>query len=283
MKEKIGPFKLYKKVPNDICYGHIYTMNVTLPVPYYSKRTIRVFLPEDFDENKKYPLLIMSDGQNIVDKYTSAYGAWEIDKREHELLLEGYKSFIVVGIDCPKGPIERAYEYSFPFIGINNWESGNYNKDFSLPCYSHLLYEYIAKQLLPLIRQYFPISNNRKDIACGGSSMGGVFALSLICSYPNEFGAAFCFSPGFFLYDQEKVDDFLEKTMPNFDKNHKLFFYSGNIGFEHQFLKDTKGMYEYFLAKGFNKNVDLLIDLKAEHNEYCWSLHFNEAIKFWQL
>lgn len=283
MKEKIGPFKLYKKVPNDICYGLIYTMEVNLPLPYYSKRTIRVYLPEDFDENKKYPLLVMSDGQNIVDKYTSAYGAWEIDKRQHELLLEGYKSFIVVGIDCPKGPIERAYEYSFPFIEINNWESGNYNKQLNLPCYSHILYGYIAKQLLPLIRQYFPISDNRKDIACGGSSMGGVFALSLITSYPEDFGVAFCFSPGYFLYEKSKVDEYLKKVMPNFDKDHKLFFYSGNIGFEHLFLDDTEGMYEYFLKQGFNKNVDLLIDLKAEHNEYCWSLHFNEAIKFWQL
>lgn len=283
MKEKIGPFKLYKKEPNDICYGQIYTLEVNLPLPYYPKRTVRVFLPEDFTENKKYSLLVMSDGQNIVDKYTSAFGAWEIDKRQHELLKEGHKSFIVVGIDCPKGPAERAYEYSFPFIKIKNWKSGNYNKGPKLDCYSHLLYEYIAKQLLPLIRKYFPISDERKDIACGGSSMGGVFALSLITSYPEDFGIALCFSPGFFLYDEKEVDAYLENIMPNFDQNHKIFFYSGNVGFEHQFLKDTKGMYEYFLSKGFNKNVDLVIDLKAEHNEYCWSLHFKEAIKFWQL
>ena len=283
MKEKIGPFKLYSKQPNDICFGHIYTTEVKLPLPFYPKRTVRVFLPEDFDESKTFPVLFMSDGQNIVDRYTSAYGAWEIDKRQHELILEGYKPFIVVGIDCPKGPIERAYEYSFPFIRISNWESGNYKEKKNRPLYSHLLYEYIAKQLLPLIRKYFPISNKREDIACGGSSMGGVFALSLITSYPDDFGAALCFSPGYFLYNEDEVDAYLEKIMPSFDKNHKLFFYSGNVGFEHAFLKDTKGMYEYFLSKGFNKNVDLQIDLEAEHNEYCWSMHFIDAIKFWQL
>ena len=283
MKQKIGPFKLYTKQPNDIQFGHIYTMNVTLPVPFYSKRIIRVFLPEDFDENKKYPVLFMSDGQNIVDKYTSAYGAWEIDKRQHELLEQGFKSFIVVGIDCPRGPIERAVEYSFPHLIIKNWKSGNYNETPNYDCYSHLLYEYIAKQLLPLIRENFPISNKREEIACGGSSMGGVFALSLITSYPEDFGTALCFSPGYFLYNHQEVRDYLDKIIPSFDKNHKIFFYSGNIGFEHQFLKDTKGMYQYFLEHGFNKNVDLVIDLEAEHNEYCWSMHFIEAIKFWQL
>ena len=112
--------------------------------------------------------------------------------------------------------------------------------------------------------------------------MGGVFALSLITSHPEDFGTALCFSPGYFLYKEKEVDAYLEKMMPNFDRNHKLFFYSGNIGFEHQFLKDTKAMHGYFLAQGFNKKVDLIIDLKAEHNEYCWSLHFKEAIRFWQ-
>ena len=283
MKEKIGPFTLYKKLPNDINYGYIYTMEVSLPLPFYKKRTVRVYLPEDFSFDKEYPLLVMSDGQNIVDKYTSAYGAWEIDKREHELLIEGFKSFIVVGIDCPKGPIERAYEYSFPHLRIQNWESGNYQKVYSIKCYSHQLYEYIAKELLPSVKKYFPISKNRSDIACGGSSMGGVFALSLITSYPDEFGVALCFSPGYFLYDEIEVKNYMDEKMKNFDLDHKLFFYSGNVGFEHQFLKDTKGMYNYFLSLGFNKNVSLLIDLEAEHNEYCWSKHFAEAIKFWQL
>ena len=283
MKANIGPFKLYTKQPNDICYGHIYTLKVKLPLPFYKERIIRVYLPEDFDENKKYPLLIMSDGQNIVDRYTSAYGAWEIDKRQHELLLEGYKSFIVVGIDCPKGPIERAIEYSFPNLSIINWESGHYSKSKKDIHYSHLLYEYIAKQLLPLIREHFPISDKREDIACGGSSMGGVFALSLITSYPELFGVALCFSPGYFLYDKNEVRHYMDESMTRFDKNHKLFFYTGCVGFEEAFIEDTKAMYQYFIDKGFNKNVDLQIDLEAEHNEYCWSMHFPEAIRFWQL
>ena len=282
MNKKIGPFTLYSAQPNDICYGQIYTMEVELPLPYYKKRTVRVFLPEDFDEKKRYPLLVMSDGQNIVDKYTSAFGAWEIDKRQHELISQGYKSFIVVGIDCPKGPIERAYEYSFPGIEIANWESGTYRREQRLELYSHLLYEYIAKQLIPLIYKYFPISNDRKEIACGGSSMGGVFALSLLTSYPEIFGTALCFSPGYFLYDKKEIKAYMDGCISKIDKDHKLFFYTGMVGFEASFVKDTKSMYEYFLAHGFNKNVDLLIDEKAEHNEYCWSIHFNEAVRFWQ-
>ena len=84
MQKKIGPFRLYEKVPNDINFGHIFTMEVELPVLYYKKRIIRVYLPEHYDESKEYPLMVMADGQNMVDHYTSAFGAWELDKRQHE-------------------------------------------------------------------------------------------------------------------------------------------------------------------------------------------------------
>ena len=279
--KQIGPFKLYEKKPNDICYGSIYTTNVVLPLLYYPKRTIRVFLPEDYDEKKTYKVLIMSDGQNIVDKYTSAFGAWEIDKKQHELLKEGYPSFIVVGIDCPVGPLERAIEYSFPFIKLEPKEEGVELSQKNLKFESHLLYEYIASTLLPLLRKHFPISNKREDVGVAGSSMGGVFALSMLLYAPKEIGFALSFSPGFFLYTKNEVEKYVLERLKLLDQNHKIFFYSGNVGFEAKFLERTKDMYELFIENGFNKhNVDLLIDLDAEHCEAWWSAHFNDAIRF---
>ena len=277
---RIGPFQLYTKTPNDIHFGKLYTMDVELPVLYSNKRTIRVYLPDDFDESKKYPILIMADGQNIVDKYTSAFGAWSIDIHEHNLIKEGYSSFIVVGIDSPKNYIHRALEYSFPYLEIETKDTGEFNKD-GLEFESHLLYRYIAKELLPLIRKHFPISDDRNYIGVGGSSMGGVFALSLLTSYPEEFGFALIFSPGNFLYSPEKLKEYLDQSVSKLT-DHKLFFYSGNVGFESNFLQRTISCYEYYKSKGLDKNhLALLTDLNAEHNEASWSKHFEEAIRFW--
>ena len=277
---RIGPFQLYTKTPNDIHFGKLYTMDVELPVLYSKKRTIRVYLPDDFDESKKYPILIMADGQNIVDKYTSAFGAWSIDIHEHNLIKEGYSSFIVVGIDSPKNYIHRALEYSFPFLEIETKDTGEFNKD-GLEFESHLLYRYIAKELLPLIRKHFPISDDRNYIGVGGSSMGGVFALSLLTLYPEEFGFALIFSPGNFLYSPEKLKEYLDQNVSKLT-DHKLFFYSGNVGFESNFLQRTISCYEYYKSKGLDKNhLTLLTDLNAEHNEASWSKHFEEAIRFW--
>lgn len=278
--ENIGPFKLYTSSPNDIQFGKLYTMEVELPILYSKKRIVRVYLPEDFDKNKKYPVLFMADGQNIVDKFTSAFGAWDIDVHQHNLIQQGYSSFIVVGIDCPKDPVHRALEYSFPFIEIEEKHTGEYNKE-GLEFESHLLYKYIALELLPLLKQYFPISDKKEEVGVGGSSMGGVFATSLLTSYPEIFGFGLIFSPGFFLYPKEKVMKYLDEAIPKLN-NHKLYFYCGNIGFESQFLDRTYSVYRYFKTKGVpEENIEMEIDSQCGHNEASWSKHFEDAIKFW--
>ena len=278
--KNIGPFNLYEKTPNDIHYGALYYMDVELPILYSKERTIRVYLPEDFDQNKKYPLLIMADGQNIVDKYTSAFGAWEIDIHEHNLINKGYKSFIVVGIDCPQDPVHRALEYSFPYIQIEEKQTGEFNND-NLDFESHLLYEYIALKLLPFLKEHFPIADDKKDIGVGGSSMGGVFSTSLITSYPDVFGYALIFSPGFFLYSRNKVKKYLDEAIPKM-KDNKLFFYCGSIGFETSFVDATYFFYRYFKTKGIpEENIEISIDPSCGHNETSWSKHFEEAIEFW--
>ena len=278
--ENIGPFKLYTSSPNDIQFGRLYTMEVELPIFYSKKRIIRVYLPEDFNKNKKYPVLFMADGQNIVDKFTSAFGAWDIDVHQHNLIQQGYPSFIVVGIDCSKDPVHRALEYSFPFIEIEEKHTGEYNKE-GLEFESHLLYKYIALELLPLLKQYFPISNRKEDIGVGGSSMGGIFSFSLLTSYPEIFGFALVFSPGFFLYPKDKVMSYIDETIPKLT-NHKLYFYCGNIGFESQFLDRTYSVYRYIKKLGFNEdNIEMDIDVTCGHNEASWSKHFEDAIKFW--
>ena len=281
-ENKIGPFVRYLKEPNDIKFGAIYTLNVRLPIPYFPKRTVRVFLPENYDERKRYPVIYMSDGQNIVDKYTSAYGAWDIDVNQHKTIKEGYPSYIVVGIDCPKGVAERVYEYSFPHMEIMSTYQNRYAKEHDIECFSHLYFEYIAKTLKPLIDKHFKTSLKREETACAGSSMGGVYALSLLTSYPDIFGAAFCFSPGFFLYPKKEMKAYLDECLPRIDKNTKLYFYSGNEEFEHQFIFDTIKMHHYFLMNGFdNDHLYLSLDVHGFHNEKTWYNHFNEAIRFW--
>lgn len=280
MDKKIGPFNLYTKTPNDIKYGHLYTMDVTLPVPNCKKRTVRVYLPENFDKNKRYPVMYMTDGQNIIDKYTTAYGAWDIDVRQHELIKQGYPSFIVVGIDCPKvGVVYRVQEYSLMGVPLASHFMRRHN---DAKAYSKQLIDYVVNELKPIIDDNFPTIREKEYTAIGGSSMGGIAAFNFATLYPEVFGFALSFSPAFHIYKQRQLKEYINSLDINPERIGRFYFYTGNVGFEHSFLRPTIRAFDYFKRRGFNDDqVALLVDTTKAHCEAAWSEHFPSAIKFW--
>ena len=280
MKERIGPFTRYDKKPNDIRYGSLYTLNVTLPVPYCQKRTIRVYLPDGYSEENRYPVMYMTDGQNIVDKYTTAYGAWDIDVREHQLIKEGYPPFIVVGIDCPRvGHVYRVREYTLQDVPIMDKHVGPHK---GKEPYSDILMDYVVNIVKPMIDHYFYTLPQREFTAFGGSSMGGLAAFNYGTKCKETFGFALCFSPAFFLFDKKKLYDYVDSLNINPYEYGKFYFYSGDVEFEHQFIKGTTDMYHYFLKHGYDEsNVHLEIDKTQKHCEAAWNKHFKGAIRFW--
>lgn len=277
---RIGPFIKYTKEPNDIQYGSLYTMDVVLPVPYCKKRTVRVYLPEGYTKNKRYPVLYMTDGQNIVDKYTTAYGAWDIDVRQHELVEEGYTPFIVVGIDCPKvGHIYRVREYTLQDVDISRRYAGRHYKEEP---YSDLLMDYFVNTLKPIIDENFSTYPDKEHTGFGGSSMGGLAAFNYGTKRKDVFGFSLCFSPAFHLFNKKELYEYVDSLNINNEEFGKFYFYTGDVEFEHLFLKPTIDMYNYMRNRGLDNNqVALLIDSTKAHCEAAWSEHFNEAMRFW--
>ena len=280
MNKRIGPFKLYEGEPNDIQFGCLYTMDVILPVPNCKKRTVRVYLPEGYSKNKKYPVLYMMDGQNIVDKYTTAYGAWDIDVRQNELRKEGVEPFIVVGIDCPKvGYIFRVQEYTLQHVKILKKYAG---KNEDKEPYSEVYMDYIVNEIKPIVDQYFSTRQEKEYTGIGGSSMGGIAAFNFGTIHRDTFGFALCFSPAFHLYNKKELYEYVNSLNINPNGLGIFFFYTGDVEFEHLFLRPTIDMYQYFRKQGFDHDqVSLVVDASKAHCEAAWSEHFPEAIRFW--
>ena len=185
---KIGPFKRYVSKETTMEYGYYYQLSMTLPFASESKRMVRVWLPEDYEfdnPNKKYPVIYMSDGQNLVDEKLSAFGEWELDKTVHRLMGEGYPGVIAVGIDCPKDPLERTRELCPPFVPkpeIALQEGGELDHT-----YSDKYINFIVYNLKPLINKTFHVSTERKNTGIGGSSMGGLMSFFAVMMHPQEF------------------------------------------------------------------------------------------------
>lgn len=78
---------------------------------YLPARNVYVYLPPDYDKNpqKRYPVLYMHDGRNVLD--ASVIGQeWEMDEAAEQLIIKGdIQPFILVGIDNTS---HRIFEYT---------------------------------------------------------------------------------------------------------------------------------------------------------------------------
>lgn len=280
--EKIGQFTLYERKPSTMKYGSYYHASFTLPFAKTKKRMVRVWLPEDYDfhnSEKRYPVIYMADGQNLVDRYLSAFGDWKLDKTVHQLMKEGMTGVILVGLDCPKDPNERGLELCPPHEpkkGMKPRKVGNV-----LP-YADKYVDYVVDDIKPVIDKLFHTNSEREYTAIGGSSMGGIMAYYAYMYRPDVFGFSLSFSPAFFFYlyrDWIKILDSYEMSP---EKNGKLFFYVGGKDFEARFLKPTCYTYEYLVSRGFkNEQVAMIVDTNEIHHEEAWAKYAYDGLKYW--
>lgn len=274
MEEIIGPFKLYKSKPCSMKYGKLYIANLDFETAIKEKtRNIRVWIPSNYDSNKQYPVIYMSDGQNIVDKYTTSYGDWKLDRVLHRIK----KDIIIVGIDCPKDFLERHNELCPPYANDLIFP----DEPVAEPC-GDVYLDFLINTVKPLIEKYFSVSKERKLTAIGGSSMGGIMAFYGASKYPNIFGFSLCFSPAFFLYNCHHLNEGLAKWKPNKKEASRYYFYVGGQDLDKDLQKDTFRVFNYLKKRNFNKtDVALVFDSNQKHNEEAWSKYVGDAILWW--
>jgi hypothetical protein len=138
------------------------------------KRDIAVWLPPGYysNQNNRYPVLYMHDGQNMFDPKTSFNNTdWQMDEAADSLIRKGIiDQLIIVGIYHTK---DRSEEYS------------DTKK-------SYLYYKFILKSVKPLIDSVYRTKTEREYTAVGGSSSGGLEVFFLAWKYSNCVSKAIC-------------------------------------------------------------------------------------------
>lgn len=271
------PFTVYDKKPNSIKFGTLYTAKIDVPYDD-KKRTIRVWTPEGYnpkDKETRYKVIYMCDGQNLVDKYTSAFGEWDLDSVCHNLVKDGYEPFIIVGIDSPRNGKQRENELCTP-IKTKKYKDGPDNP------IGNLFADHLFDVVKPLIDANFNTLPDKENTGIGGSSMGGLMAFYCY-AYKRDFvGFSLCFSPAFFLYHKEKFFSGLEKWKPNPKEYGKIFFFVGGKDFESLFVLRTTDMYRYLKNRGFKEDqIAFIFDSTKNHHESAWNQYAPNAFKFW--
>lgn len=254
---KNGEKKTYGQITGNVKYHTNFSGKNILP------RNIIVWLPPSYDSaiDKRYPVLYMQDGQNIIDPKTSAFGLdWQMDEILDSLIRKNIvKEIILVGIYNSKN---RTEEYS-------NTQSG----------YSYL--KFIINELKPFIDRTYRTLPENKNTAIAGSSMGGLISLMMVLEFPNIFSKAACLSPAFKI---EKIDYVAptRNSQLKIEEEIKIYIDNGGIGLENDLQPGIDEMLEVLKSKGFveNKNLLWIKDFNSEHNENAWSKRAHRFLEF---
>ncbi len=225
-------------------------------------RDILVHLPASYDQDdRRYPVIYMHDGQNLFDEATSFAGAWRVDEALASLDCEGLEA-IVVGI--PNAGDQRCDEYS-PFVDAQG-RGG---------CGDAYL-RFIGETLKPLIDRDFRTLPDRANTGIIGSSMGGLISLYALFRHPEVFGFAGSMSPSLWFANRAIYPVVAAAPVVG-----RLYLDTGTAEGAGE-LHDVRRLRALLARKGYLPGEDFLYveDEGAGHNEAAWAYRLCGALRF---
>lgn len=158
-------------------------------------RDIYIYLPEFYSDELEegYPILYMTDGQNIFSNENMDRPSWDLDVTADRLIRQGViEPIIIVGV---AHGLDRDDEYTPTFDSREN--TGGY---------ADIYLEFLIQELMPRIMEEFNVSHEVSDTAVCGSSLGGLFSIYAMIEYNDVFGKIGAVSPSLWWDDKVIFD-----------------------------------------------------------------------------
>lgn len=140
--------------------------------------SIDIYLPPDYHTSctDSFPVLFFNDGQDmkavrLADTLLQLYAAGKIP------------SIIVVAIHAG----ERLQEYGTAH------QSDYRNRGSKAGLYT----KFVVNELIPYLRENYPVEETAQKVAFAGFSLGGLSAMDMVWNHPHIFGKAGIFSGSF--------------------------------------------------------------------------------------
>jgi len=244
-----------------------------------SARNVEIWLPPEYDSNTttRFPVLYMSDGQNLFDPRIAATGTdWGVDEAVMRLVGRGVMPpVIVVGVWNTR---DRSAEYS-------PWHRA--------PQYARFLIE----ELMPRVNRDFRTLTGPQNTAHMGSSMGGLVSWYLVSHDPQVFGACGCLSTAFVLSEAWAARVGLPAANPpdtalyivrDIERGFRIpprtryWFSYGGLGIDSAFGPSHELVRTWLRRQGKVEGRDFVIRRYPEltHNEASWRAELDDALTF---
>lgn len=169
-----------------------------LPYPDREDRLVRVWVPAH-REGETFPVVYLTDGQNLFDRKTSTFGCWRTREAVRAQRQKRGGAAVIVGIH--NSDPWRVPDLTPASIGPLEVE----DREFPGVPGGEVFDAFVTETLMPAVEAGFPVKTGRENTAFCGSSMGGLMALFTALRHPELYGAAGVFSPALMLYRPEDL------------------------------------------------------------------------------
>lgn len=268
------------------------------PSVHITPRHVDVWLPAEYDPQKKYAVLYMHDGQMLFDStLTWNKQEWGVDETLSQLMREKkIKDCIIVGIwnggrsrhaeYFPQKPFESLSKTQQEIV-YNAYRSNGQSIFFGIPIMSDRYLTFLTQELKPFIDKTYATKTDRNNTFIAGSSMGALISLYAICEYPAVFGGAACLSthwPGLFTMENNPVPgaffSYLEQSLPS-PKNHRLYFDHGTETLDSMYASLQKSVDQIMGKRGYKNQQWVSRSWPGQdHSERSWRSRFSVPATF---
>lgn len=249
------------KTADYVLEGSIVGERIELKIPtntILKDRKVWIWLPPGYEEgaDKKYPLLLTHDGQNVFEPSSSLSGEeWRLDEMADSLIRAGtLEPFIIVAVS---NTADRSEEYS-------------YGEE------ADLYARYLIGEVLPYVYERFPLAQGAENTAVMGSSMGGLSSFVLAWEHPDVFGKAACLSPAFQHQDFDYVAKAAEQVLPT--PMPAFYLDNGTLDLEERLQPGIDAMKVFLDSREIA--YEWYLDVGAAHSEGAWANRIDIPLKW---
>jgi predicted alpha/beta superfamily hydrolase len=231
--------------------------------PGFPRRVVTAYLPSDHVADGTRPALFLFDGQNVFDDTYSFAGGWYAHHAVDALPRGTCNVPVVVGI--PHGGESRADE----LVAWKMAQGGG-----KLP---HFL-EWVVSTVVPEVQRRYGTVPGPLGAVLGGSSLGGLAALSGHVHHWDVFGGALCLSPSFWVAGRAIFKEAQAFQRPAVSR---IYLDCGGKEGSGRMLPLVRQMADVFKAKHYSaKQLRFRPDARAQHNEKAWRRRLPAAMRF---
>ena len=196
------------------------------------ERTLNIYLPQNFDKAKSYPIIYLLDG-SMNEDFIHVSGLVQFFN-----LMYAMPETIVVGI----ANVDRKRDFTF------HTDLKDLQKDYPTTGHSDKFINFLEKELKPYIESEFKTT----DKYLFGQSLGGLLATEILLKKPELFNNYFIISPSLW-WDNESLLKQANQLLYKIQDAKKFVYVSVGKGEHKVMVKDAEDFYN-ILKKSNKKN-----------------------------